>query len=152
MGVNIDIPLFGWAYQHGLSAGEQCFSLTENQPQPAYKPKKQPAEQGYCWYANILWEISPFSCFVKIMVVHLCCYLVLSEDKRNWDINYESSKLTSYKKKILEDSCLKTVSLMDFFSTQSIRCNLNVCIRIPKQNREIWTEKALTCSLKLCKI
>jgi hypothetical protein len=25
---------------------EQCFSLTANQPQPAYKPKKQPAEQG----------------------------------------------------------------------------------------------------------
>jgi hypothetical protein len=33
------IPLFGWAYQHGLSAVEQCFSLTANQPQPAYKPK-----------------------------------------------------------------------------------------------------------------
>jgi hypothetical protein len=29
-----------------LSAVEQCFSLTANQPQPAYKPKKQPAEQG----------------------------------------------------------------------------------------------------------
>jgi hypothetical protein len=26
---------------------EQCFSLTANQPQPAYKPKKQPAEQGH---------------------------------------------------------------------------------------------------------
>jgi hypothetical protein len=26
-------------YQHGLSAVEQCFSLTANQPQPAYKPK-----------------------------------------------------------------------------------------------------------------
>jgi hypothetical protein len=25
---------------------EQCFSLTANQSQPAYKPKKQPAEQG----------------------------------------------------------------------------------------------------------
>jgi hypothetical protein len=32
-------PLFGWAYQHGLSAVEQCFFLTANQPQPAYKPK-----------------------------------------------------------------------------------------------------------------
>jgi hypothetical protein len=32
-------PLFGWAYQHGLSAVEQYFSLTANQPQPAYKPK-----------------------------------------------------------------------------------------------------------------
>jgi hypothetical protein len=40
------IPLFGWAYQHDLSAVEQYFSLTANQPQPAYKPKKQPAEQG----------------------------------------------------------------------------------------------------------
>jgi hypothetical protein len=38
--------LFGWAYQHGLSAVEQCFSLTAKQPQPAYKPQKQPAEQG----------------------------------------------------------------------------------------------------------
>jgi hypothetical protein len=27
---------------------EQYFSLTANQPQPAYKPKKQPAEQGFC--------------------------------------------------------------------------------------------------------
>jgi hypothetical protein len=36
------------AYQHGLSAVEQYFSLTANQPQPAYKPKKkQPAEQGH---------------------------------------------------------------------------------------------------------
>jgi hypothetical protein len=25
---------------------EQCFSLTAKQPQPVYKPKKQPAEQG----------------------------------------------------------------------------------------------------------
>jgi hypothetical protein len=25
---------------------EQCFSLTVKQPQPAYKPQKQPAEQG----------------------------------------------------------------------------------------------------------
>jgi hypothetical protein len=25
---------------------EQYFSLTANQPQPVYKPKKQPAEQG----------------------------------------------------------------------------------------------------------
>jgi hypothetical protein len=33
------IPLFGWAYQYGLSAVEQCFSLTANQPQPAYKQK-----------------------------------------------------------------------------------------------------------------
>jgi hypothetical protein len=39
-------PLFGWAYQHGLSAVERCFSLTANQPQPAYKLKKQSAEQG----------------------------------------------------------------------------------------------------------
>jgi hypothetical protein len=29
-----------------LSAVEQCFSLTAKQPQPAYNPKKQPAEQG----------------------------------------------------------------------------------------------------------
>jgi hypothetical protein len=28
------------ADQHGLSAVEQCFSLTANQPQPAYKKKK----------------------------------------------------------------------------------------------------------------
>jgi hypothetical protein len=34
------------AYQHGLSAVEQCFSLTTKQPQPAYKPQKQPTEQG----------------------------------------------------------------------------------------------------------
>jgi hypothetical protein len=25
---------------------KQCFSLTPKQPQPAYKPQKQPAEQG----------------------------------------------------------------------------------------------------------
>jgi hypothetical protein len=29
-----------------LSAVVQCFSLTTKQPQPAYKPQKQPAEQG----------------------------------------------------------------------------------------------------------
>jgi hypothetical protein len=37
------------AYQHGLSAVEQCFSLTAKQPQSAYKQKKkkkQPVEQG----------------------------------------------------------------------------------------------------------
>jgi hypothetical protein len=33
------------AYQHGLSAVKQCFSLTAKQPQPAYKPQKQPTEQ-----------------------------------------------------------------------------------------------------------
>jgi hypothetical protein len=42
------LPLFGWAYQHGLSAVEQCFYLTANQPQPTskQKKKKQSAEQG----------------------------------------------------------------------------------------------------------
>jgi hypothetical protein len=30
-----------------ISTVEQYFSLTANQPQPAYKPKKQPAEQGH---------------------------------------------------------------------------------------------------------
>jgi hypothetical protein len=49
--IHESIPLFGWAYQHGLSAVEQCFSLTANQPQPAYKPKKQPAEQDHVAYA-----------------------------------------------------------------------------------------------------
>jgi hypothetical protein len=29
---------------------EQCFSLTANQPQPAYKPKKQSAERAYMLY------------------------------------------------------------------------------------------------------
>jgi hypothetical protein len=48
------IPLFGWAYQHNLSAVEQCFSLTVNQPQLAYKPKKQPAEQGQCLFQLVL--------------------------------------------------------------------------------------------------
>jgi hypothetical protein len=38
--------LFGCSYQHGLSAVVQYFSLTTKQPQPAYKPQKQPAEQG----------------------------------------------------------------------------------------------------------
>jgi hypothetical protein len=36
--------LFLFGYQHG-SAVVQCFSLTTKQPQPAYKPQKQPAEQ-----------------------------------------------------------------------------------------------------------
>jgi hypothetical protein len=31
--------MFASAYQHGLSAMEQYFSLTANQPQPAYKSK-----------------------------------------------------------------------------------------------------------------
>jgi hypothetical protein len=39
-------PLFGWVYQHDLSAVEQCFSLTANQPQPAYKPKKTACRTG----------------------------------------------------------------------------------------------------------
>jgi hypothetical protein len=51
-----DIPLFGWAYQHGLSAVEQCFSLTANQPQQAYKPKKQPAEQGHLSTSLTIWS------------------------------------------------------------------------------------------------
>jgi hypothetical protein len=38
--------LFGCSYQHNLSAMVQCFSLTTKQSQPAYKPQKQPAEQG----------------------------------------------------------------------------------------------------------
>jgi hypothetical protein len=38
--------LFGCSYQHGLSAVVQCFSLITKQPQPAYKPQKQAAEQG----------------------------------------------------------------------------------------------------------
>jgi hypothetical protein len=38
--------LFGRLFQHGLSAVVQCFSLTTKQSQPAYKPQKQPAEQG----------------------------------------------------------------------------------------------------------
>jgi hypothetical protein len=38
--------LFGRLFQHGLSAVVQWFSLTTKQPQPAYKPQKQPAEQG----------------------------------------------------------------------------------------------------------
>jgi hypothetical protein len=40
--------LFGCSYLHGLSAVEQCFSLTTKQPQSAYKPQKQPAEHGDC--------------------------------------------------------------------------------------------------------
>jgi hypothetical protein len=49
--------MFGWAYQYGLSAVEQCFFLTANQPQPAYKQKKiQPAEQGhqYACFINLI--------------------------------------------------------------------------------------------------
>jgi hypothetical protein len=49
------VPLFGWAYQHGLSVVEQYFSLTANQPQPAYKPKKQPAEQGHSIFVDDWW-------------------------------------------------------------------------------------------------
>jgi hypothetical protein len=48
----MEIPLFGCSYQHGLSAVEQCFSLTTKQPQPAYKPQKQPAEQGNLFLVN----------------------------------------------------------------------------------------------------
>jgi hypothetical protein len=43
----IKFLLFDWTYQHGLSTVEQYFSLTANQPQPAYKQKKQPAEQSH---------------------------------------------------------------------------------------------------------
>jgi hypothetical protein len=43
------ITLFGCSYQHGLSAVIQYFSLTTKQPQPAYKPQKQHAEQGECF-------------------------------------------------------------------------------------------------------
>jgi hypothetical protein len=39
------ITMFGCFYQHGLSAVVQYFSLTTKQPQLAYKPQKQPAEQ-----------------------------------------------------------------------------------------------------------
>jgi hypothetical protein len=35
-------------------------------------------------------------------------------------------------------------SIYGIFSTQGIRCKLSMCIRIPKQNIEIYTEKALT--------
>jgi hypothetical protein len=38
--------MFGCSYQHGLLVMVQCFSLTTKQPQPVYKPQKQPAEQG----------------------------------------------------------------------------------------------------------
>jgi hypothetical protein len=55
----VNFPLFGWAYQHGLSDVEQCFSLTAKQPQPAYKPKKQPAEQGlYCLRVWKVWILT----------------------------------------------------------------------------------------------
>jgi hypothetical protein len=42
--------LFGCSYQHGLSVVVQYFSLKTKQPQPAYKPQKQPAEQGEIRY------------------------------------------------------------------------------------------------------
>jgi hypothetical protein len=39
---------------------EQCFSLTAKQPQPAYKPLKQPAEQGerYTFVENFIMAAS----------------------------------------------------------------------------------------------
>jgi hypothetical protein len=54
--------MFGWAYQHGLSAVEQYFPLTANQPQPAYKPKKnslpnRPIMQGWSHPYGKVWRL-----------------------------------------------------------------------------------------------
>jgi hypothetical protein len=66
------ITLFGWAYQHGLSAVVQCFSLTTKQPQPAYKPQKQPAEQGE-WFYPLLGSSFSHLYYVLITLYMLAC-------------------------------------------------------------------------------
>jgi hypothetical protein len=55
---SVSIPLFGWAYQPWNSV----FSLTTNQPQPAYKQKKKANI-----YVNVLWEVKKQINCIKIV-------------------------------------------------------------------------------------
>jgi hypothetical protein len=67
------MALFGWAYQHGLSAVEQYFSLIAKQPQPAYKPQKQPAEQGEYRFERVLYCYPSTQKWYILLVLYYLC-------------------------------------------------------------------------------